>query len=128
MADFVELTNDGRMLIARTLFCNGTELLGLLSGDDEVADTGYHRQPFMCSQPQRRSLTSTAIYVENVDNISFGPWDEDASDPVTGWFISQVSGGGTIIIARGKMKEARERLHQGDEIIIRAGVLLLTIP
>lgn len=111
------LTTAAKDEVLATLFGSGC-LVVLMRGGAEIADAGYTRQAVTFSSPTGK-LQRT---IENMADLVFGPWKDDARSPVTGWAVAR---DGVLITGALPFEDEREAPRRGDELVFRAGVMSL---
>jgi len=117
VADEVEWTVEAKEAALKANL-NGACTLGLTRDGVELADAGYERQAvtFAFDTATEGAQTRT---MSNQEEATFGPWGEDASQPITGWLVAN----GGVVRVTGKFLDQREPLRKSDEFVVRMNTL-----
>jgi hypothetical protein len=84
-----------------------------------VDDLGYRNLRVSWSPPQQGN--GSARYVNNDDDLRFGPWQEDASGPIDGWMAVTETGEVRVRQSLPRVENPRK----SDELIAYQGTLIV---
>jgi hypothetical protein len=113
-------------LIAGGQITEQDNLLSIVNGEIEVQDENYQRQIITFSSPLVDQETGEG-YVENENEIQFGPWAADQPVEITQAFITDtLSGGSGLLLAHLELTHSRQP-KAGSFLDILSGDLVFKI-
>ena len=116
-----ELTQHAQDKALRAMF-GGTLTLALTRGGQEIDDAGYQAKAIEMTAPLDMGESNTRI-VTNSGDVRFGPWADDALDPVEGWELRD--GTGAALVTGEYL--SREHFARGQEAVIRGRTIILAV-